>query len=236
MKTYSAVKKEIQKNANKERAASSEWFFKTEKGQYGAGDRFLGLTMPIQRQIAKQCLALSYSDVKKLLESKYHEHRMIGLLILVYRFERGDEAQRKQVFDFYIKNHRAVNNWDLVDCTTPNIVGRYLLTRPKRERAFLYTYARSENLWERRIAVLATYSFIREGSFEDILKISEILLRDKEDLIHKAVGWMLREVGKKDGKVLRAFLDKHIRELPRTTLRYAIEKFPEKERKVYLGK
>jgi len=234
--TLSELKKEVRVHSGKERAKTNEWFFKTGKGQYGEGDKFLGLTMPEQRKIAKQFCVLSYKDVKTLLDDKYHEHRMIGLLILVYKYETADEKEKTKIFKFYIKNRKAVNNWDLVDVTTPNIVGMYLLDRPKKDREFLYTYAKSKNLWERRISILATFPSIKSEKFIDTFKISELLLNDEEDLIHKAVGWMLREVGKRDKKQLKKFLDKHIRSLPRTTLRYSIERFPEKERKGYLVK
>ncbi len=230
------LKKEAVELAKIERAKNNEWFFKTGKGEYGEGDKFLGLTMPEQRKIAKQFSDIPYSDIEVLLKNKYHEYRMIGLLILVYKFEKADEKEREKIFKFYIKNRKAVNNWDLVDVTTPHIIGRHLLTLPNNERRFLYTYAKSKSLWERRIAILATAPFISAGKFSDTLKISEQLLSDEEDLIHKAVGWMLREVGKKDVAVLKKFLDKNIRSLPRTTLRYAIERFPETERKMYLKK
>jgi 3-methyladenine DNA glycosylase AlkD len=225
---------EAKKHATKKRAEANAWYFKTGKGEYGEGDKFLGLTMPAQRKIAKQFCALPYTDIKKLLDDSYHELRMIGLLILVYKFEKTSEKGQKKIFNFYLRNRKAVNKWDLVDVSTPKIVGKYLLERPVAERKFLYTYAKSKNLWVRRIAILATFPFIDANKFNDTLKISKMLLDDKEDLIHKAVGWALREVGKKDEKVLKNFLDTHIRKLPRTTLRYSIERFPEKERKMYL--
>ena len=236
MPTINDIQKEASVYACTKQAKTNAWFFKTEKGQYGEGDKFLGLRMPEQRKIAKQFSAASFPTITKLLKSKWHEERMIGLLILLYQFEKADNATKKKIFDFYIKNRAAVNNWDLVDATTPHIIGRYLVDKPRAERQFLYDYAQSGNLWERRIAILATFPFIKIEKFTDTLAIAEILLNDNEDLIHKAVGWMLREVGKKDEQVLCAFLDKNIRKLPRTSLRYAIERFPEPKRKAYLKK
>lgn len=230
------VKKEIRKKAQPERAKSNAWFFKTGKGEYGEGDRFLGLPMPEQRKIAKQFSAAPFTTIEKLLASKYHEERMVGLLILINQFEKADQEVQKEIFNFYLEHRQAINNWDLVDVTTPNIVGQYLLSQPASARKFLYQYAKSQNLWERRIAMLATFPFIKAGVYSDSLKISKLLLNDTEDLIHKAVGWMLREVGKGDKQTLTTFLDAHIRQLPRTTLRYAIERFPEAERKAYLLK
>ena len=220
-----------------ERAQNCARFFKTGPGQYGEGDCFLGLSMPELRKVAKKFQELVFSDIETLLESRWHEERMAGLLILVLQYQKTNDVQRKQeIFDFYLNHRAAINNWDLVDVTTPHIVGTHLLSRPKAERAFLYDFARSGNMWERRIAILATFPFIRAGKHADTLDIAEILLDDTEDLIHKAIGWMLREVGKQDEKKLKKFLEKHIRRMPRTTLRYAIEKFSEKERKAWLKK
>jgi 3-methyladenine DNA glycosylase AlkD len=232
-----AVQKEIRALGSKERAKDYSWFFKTGPGQYGEGDRFLGVSMPDIRKVVKGFRELSFSDIKTLLKSTWHEERMAGLLILVLQYQKTNDAQEKQdIFDFYLANRVAINNWDLVDVTTPHIVGTHLLSRPKKERSFLYDFARSENMWERRIAMLATFPFIRERKFTDALAIAEILLGDTEDLLHKAVGWMLREIGKQDEEALKQFLEKHVHHMPRTTLRYAIEKFPEKERKMWLKK
>jgi 3-methyladenine DNA glycosylase AlkD len=242
MTTVNEIKKGVRKYSNPKRAKINQKFFKTGKGQYGEGDVFLGLTMSEQRKIASTNTELPYTEIKKLLDSKYHEERMIGLLVLVYKFEKKNkdpkqnDLNQKKIFDFYLKNRKAINNWDLVDVTTPNIVGEYSLNKPKKDRSFLYKYAKSKNMWERRIAILATWRFIKHGQIADTLNISKILLSDKEDLIHKATGWMLREVGKVDEKALRKFLDANIEKMPRTALRYAIEKFPEKERKKYLAK
>lgn len=232
-----AVQKEIRALGSKERAKDYAWFFKTGRGQYGEGDQFLGLSMPEIRGVVKHFPELSFPHIQMLLKSTWHEERMAGLLILVTQYQKTNDAQKKQdIFDFYVDNRAAINNWDLVDVTTPHIVGTHLLSRPKKERAFLYDFARSKNMWERRIAMLAMFPFIRAGKFTDALRIAETLLDDTEDLLHKAVGWMLREIGKQDEKVLRQFLKKHIHHMPRTTLRYAIEKFPEKERKAWLKK
>lgn len=233
--TLQDLREEIKKHATPERATNNEWFFKTGPGEYGEGDKFLGLRMPAQRKIAKQFSAhLTRPELTELLESPWHEERMIGLLVLVYQFEKAETGEQQKIFDFYLKNRKAVNNWDLVDVTTPQVVGMYLLEQPKKERQFLYSYAKSNDLWERRIAILATFPFIKAGKFDDTLAIAKLLLGDHEDLIHKAVGWMLREVGKQDDVVLKNFLTKHIRALPRTSLRYAIERFPEPERKHFL--
>lgn len=227
------LRKSIRKIAKKHRAKSNAWFFKSGKGEYGEGDKFLGLTMLEQREIVKTFKGLALVDIKKLLDSKFHEERMIGLLFLVQMYKAGDDKVKKDIFDFYIKNRKSINNWDLVDVTTPRIVGDYLKDKNK---SLLYIFARNGNLWERRIAILATFAFIKEGNLKDSFKISEILLTDNEDLIHKATGWMLREVGKKDTHALEAFLTRYIKTIPRTTLRYAIERFPEKKRKEYLNK
>lgn len=227
------LRKRIRNIARRDRAKANAWFFKSGKGEYGESDKFLGLTMPEQREIVKTFKGLSLADIKKLLDSKFHEERMIGLLFLVQIYETGDSKVKKGIFDYYIKNKKAINNWDLVDVTTPRIVGNYLKDKNKK---LLYSFARRGNLWERRIAILATFAFIREGNLDDSLKISKILLSDSEDLIHKANGWMLREVGKRDMNRLEKFLIENIKKMPRTTLRYAIERFPEKKRKEYLNK
>jgi 3-methyladenine DNA glycosylase AlkD len=206
-------------------------FFKTGKGEYGEGDIFIGVTMPNIRIVAKRYLDISFNELQELLESGIHEYRMIALLILTYIYPKAEEKQKEKIYKFYIKNTKYINNWDLVDVTCPRIVGEHLLNRNKD---ILYTFAKSKDLWKKRIAILATLTFIREKQFEDTLKISEILLNDKHDLIHKAVGWMLRELGKKDQKTEEEFLKKHCLQMPRTMLRYAIEKFEEKKRQAYL--
>ncbi|MDP3966357.1 MAG: DNA alkylation repair protein [archaeon] len=218
---------ELQKLYSKERAEHSKRFFKTGIGEYGEGDVFLGLSVPIQREFAKKYKDLSLSNLQKLLDSKIHEHRLIAGLILTQKFKKNPE----EIFNFYIKNSKRFNNWDLVDLTAPKISGEFLIGKNKQ---ILYEFARSKNIWEKRIAIISTYAFIRKTNFADTLKISEILLGDKHDLIHKAVGWMLREVGKRNEEILKDFLDINYKKIQRTTLRYAIEKFPEKERKEWL--
>ncbi|MDP3998730.1 MAG: DNA alkylation repair protein [bacterium] len=208
-------------------------FFKTGKGQYGEGDVFLGLSVPQQREVAKKYSGLTFKKLQELLSGKIHEYRQTALFILTAKYKKSDKAEKRKIFDFYLKNTKNINNWDLVDLSAPNIVGDYLLDN---NRSILYKLARSKNLWEKRIAMLSTYAFIRKGQFEDALKISEILLNDTHDLIHKAVGWMLREVGKKNQNAEENFLQKYCRQMPRTMLRYAIEKFPEEKRNYYLGR
>ncbi len=206
-------------------------FFKTGPGEYGEGDVFLGVMVPQVRQVAREFSALPDREVERLLASPVHEERLTGLLVLVRRFEKGDPSGRRRAHDLYRRHLRRVNNWDLVDLTAPNILGAYLLDR---NRSVLDRLARSPNLWRRRIAIVATHAFIRRGEFADTLRIAGCLINDPEDLIHKAVGWMLREVGKRDVATLEGFLRTHCRRMPRTMLRYAIERFPESRRKAYL--
>lgn len=187
--------------------------------------------MPVLRKLAHEFQPLPLDEAAALLRSPIHEARLLALLILVRQFARGNLKTRQAIFDLYLENTRRINNWDLVDATAPHIVGKYLLDRSRRP---LYRLARSASLWERRIAIMATLEFIRHGHFDDTLAITEVLLRDKEDLIHKAVGWMLREVGKRDREAAEGFLDRHYRTMPRTMLRYAIERFPERKRQAYL--
>ncbi len=227
------IKKELAKLANPQQAKILQGFFKTGKGEYGEGDIFLGIKMPIQREVVKKYVELSFKDVEKLLNSKIHEHRMVALLILVAKYEQGDDKVKASVYKRYLKNIKYINNWDLVDVTTPNIVGRYLQDKP---RDALYKLSSSKNLWSRRISIIATFSFIRVGDFKDTIKISKILLNDRHDLIHKATGWMLREMGKRDERELEKFLNKYFRQMPRTMLRYAIERLSDKKRKHYLAK
>jgi 3-methyladenine DNA glycosylase AlkD len=228
----SKLKKEIQSLANPQKAKLLQKFFKTGKGEYGEGDIFLGLIVPQQREIVKRYSEIHLSEVQELLNSKYHEYRLIALLILVSRYKKSNKKEKKIIFEFYLKNTKYINNWDLVDLSAPNIVGNFLYEKDKK---ILYKLANSKNLWEKRIAIISTFAFIKENQLEDSLKISKILLKDKHDLIHKAVGWALREVGKKDKKMLENFLKANYKNISRTTLRYAIEKFPEKERKNWLN-
>jgi len=227
------LKKELKKLSNPKQAEILQGFFKTGKGEYGEGDIFLGVKVPIQRKVADKFQELSLKDIEKLLKSKIHEHRLTALFVLIEQYERADKKKRARTFNFYLKNTRNINNWDLVDISAPKVVGDYLLNKP---RNILYKLAKSDNLWERRIAIISTFTFIRNNEFRDTLKIAEILLNDKHDLIHKAVGWMLREVGKGDQKIEEEFLKKHYLKMPRVMLRYAIERFEEKKRKFYLSK
>jgi len=219
-----------------EKATFLQRFFKTGKGEYAEGDIFLGLTVPQIRSTIKTFYNLSLNEIESSLHSKFHEERLSALLILVHRYEKNPK-NRKEIFDFYLDNRKAVNNWDLVDLSSHKIIGHFLFHFGEDYpvyKVLLANLTKSTNLWERRIAIVSTYYFIRNNQFDETLHISELLLKDKHDLIHKAVGWMLREVGKKDVGVLKSFLKKHIHEMPRTMLRYAIERFPEKERKAYL--
>lgn len=210
-------------------------YFKTGPGDYGEGDEFLGLKTDETRSVAKKYLDLSLADLKELLASKIHEERSVAVMILTRQFDKADLVEKKRLHQFYLENLGGINNWDLVDGTAPALIGEYLdLTHSPKD--ILYRFAKSKNLWERRIAILATLHFIGKGEFTDTLKIAEMLLGDEEDLMHKAVGWMLREVGKRDLPTLENFLKKHATKMPRTALRYAIEKFPETKRKMYLSK
>ncbi|MFH1592634.1 MAG: DNA alkylation repair protein [Candidatus Woesearchaeota archaeon] len=228
--TLSNLKKELQQLKNPEKAKILSNFFKTGKGQYGEGDIFLGIPVGDSRAITKKYKDIQFSDIKKLLLSRIHEERLVALLILVDNYQKTFD---KKIIDFYLSHTKYVNNWDLVDLTAPKLLGPYLLDK---DRSVLYKLANSSDLWEKRISVISTFVFIRNGEFEDTFKISEILLKDKHDLIHKAVGWMLREVGKKDQKEEERFLKKYYKKMPRTMLRYAIERFDEDKRKFYMKK
>ncbi|MFH1582761.1 MAG: DNA alkylation repair protein [Candidatus Falkowbacteria bacterium] len=227
------LKKELGKLADKKQAAILAGFFKTGVGQYGAGDIFLGIKVPMQRKIAHVYENLSLVDVRKLLNSKIHEYRLIALLILLSQYKKAEISGKKKIVGFYLHNTKNINNWDLVDLSAPNILGDYLLNKP---RQILYKLAKSKNLWEKRISIISTLAFIRNKELGDTLRIAEILLPDRHDLIHKAVGWMLREAGKQDQAVLARFLNKYYKIMPRTMLRYAIEKLSDKKRKFYLTK
>jgi 3-methyladenine DNA glycosylase AlkD len=223
------IRKELRKCSDIDRAKNCQRFFKTGPDQYGEGDVFIGVTSPNARKIAKNFVSrVGFKDIELLIKSKIHEERLVGVLILVEMFKKNPES----VYNFYLKNSKGVNNWDLVDLSAPKIVGAFLLD--KSDKIILYKLASSENLWDKRISIVSTYTFIKENQFKDTLKISKMLLGDRHDLIHKAVGWMLREVGKRDIEVLKKFLRDNYNELPRTTLRYAIERFPEDLRKKYL--
>jgi len=226
------LRSDLNKLKNPEKAKLLQGFFKTGKGEYGGGDIFLGITVPESRKIAIKYKNLSLEEVEQLLKSKIHEERLIALLILVHNYQNHKE-KRSVIYNFYLKsaNNNYINNWDLVDLSSHQILGHYLLDK---DRSILYKLAKSSNIWEKRISIISTFQFIKNNQFFDTIKISEILLNDKHDLIHKAVGWMLREIGKKDESVLIKFLNKHYKSMPRTTLRYAIERFPEKTRKRFL--
>ncbi|HLC78625.1 MAG TPA: DNA alkylation repair protein [Candidatus Nanoarchaeia archaeon] len=224
--------KELQGAKNLEQAKLLQRFFKTGKGEYGEGDVFLGLKVPVTREIAKRYNGLNLKSIELLLKSKVHEYRLAALLILVEKFKNGGTREKAEIFNFYIKNTERVNNWDLVDLTSHKIVGEFLKDK-KRDK--LYELSQSQNLWERRISIISCFAFIKDQDFKDALKISEILLKDAHDLIHKAVGWALREIGKKDIEELEKFLEKNYKEMPRTMLRYSIEKLSEEKRKAYLG-
>ncbi len=226
------LKNDLNKLADKNQAVILAGFFKTGKGQYGEGDIFLGIKVPAQRMVAKKYADLALTDIQQLLNSKIHEQRLIALLILLKQYSESNEANKKKLVGFYLKNIKNINNWDLVDLSCHYILGDYLLDKP---RQVLYKLAGSKNLWERRIAIISTFAFIRNKEFSDTLKIAEILLPDKHDLIHKAAGWMLREVGKRDQAILEKFLRKHHKTMPRTMLRYAIEKFSEAKRMKFLS-
>ena len=259
------LEKRLKEKADNSKAKLLQRFFKTGKGEYGEGDIFLGISVPEQRKIAKEFCNLSIDEIQELLNSEIHEKRLIALLILIEKYKRAEDIdnppnkvtfnrgfsiyptptksdtikgigydEKEKIVNFYLKNARnnKINNWDLVDLSCHQIIGNYLLDK---NREILYQLANSENLWEKRIAVISTFAFIKNNDFEGTLRISEILLKDRHDLIHKAIGWMLREVGKRDKKILEDFLKKHCRIMPRTMLRYAIEKFNDSERKKWLN-
>ncbi len=227
------IQTELRRVADPQKAVELRRFFKTGPGQYGAGDKFLGIVVPAQRLVAKQFLTLPLAEVAKLLQSPYHEDRLTALLLLVEQFKRSTSQQQRAIYQLYLNNTRFINNWDLVDLSAPSIVGAYLVDK---DRKILYKLAKSRNLWERRIAILATFYYIKEGDAQDATALAIELLEDDHDLIQKAVGWMLREVGKRVSKMaLTDFLDHYGSQMPRTMLRYAIEHLPEVERQKYLA-
>ena len=225
------LRQTIKKSANPAQAKILSRFFKTGRGEYGEGDEFLGIKVPISRSIAKQFKDLTLTEIQELLNSPIHEERLIALFILIEHFKKADEHTKKIIFNFYLRNTKRINNWDLVDISAERIIGVYLLDKDK---SMLFKLARSKNLWERRIAIMSTFHFIKNGNYETTLAIADMLLKDEHDLIHKAVGWMLREIGNRNLKVEETYLEKHYKIMPRTMLRYAIEKFPEKIRQAYL--
>jgi 3-methyladenine DNA glycosylase AlkD len=232
--TLRGLKANFETLADDGQAAILQRFFKTGKGQYGQGDIFLGIKVPVQRKFAKEYSDLPINEVIRLLQSKVHEHRLTALLILILKYHAADDKARKTIFNLYLKHRKWINNWDLVDLSAPNIVGNYLLDK---NRGILYKLAKSKSLWDKRIAILATFEFIKAGDAKDTFHIAEMLLNDEHDLIHKATGWMLREVGKRIGRSTEeVFLQKHCRQMPRTMLRYAIEHFPPTLKRKYMAK
>jgi 3-methyladenine DNA glycosylase AlkD len=221
----------LRKLASKRTAEVSQRFFKTGPGEYGDGDVFIGIRVPELRQLAKQCDQLALKDVTQLLRSSIHEERLLALFVLVRRFTCGGADEQKRIYETYLRNTQSINNWDLVDGSAEHIVGAYLL---ERNRAPIYRLARSKRLWERRIAIMSTFHYIKRQEFRDTIKIAGLLFADQEDLIHKAVGWMLREVGKRNREAEERFLRRHYKKMPRTMLRYAIERFPQHKRQAYL--
>ena len=233
MLTARTALRELRSLGNAEDARFLQRFFKTGEGEYGAGDVFLGIRVPATRQLAKRYRELSLAELAKLIHAKEHEARLLALIILTMQYKRGDEDTQQQIFDLYLAHTSRINNWDLVDVSAPGIVGAHLY---ERDRVVLDELAASASLWERRIAVLATAWFIKRGDYQPTLRIARLLLKDEHDLIHKAVGWMLREVGKQDGAVLLGFLDRYARTMPRTMLRYAIEKLDAGQRARYMAR
>jgi 3-methyladenine DNA glycosylase AlkD len=226
------LKSELLSVSDPKKAEGLKRFFKTAKGQYGEGDIFIGVTVPKLRAIALKYSGISAKEAILLLHSPVHEERLVSLFILIRKFEKGIESEKERIFNIYLKNTLWINNWDLVDLSADKIIGEYLYSRQKD---ILYTLAKSSNLWERRISIIATFNFIKKGDCKATFKISEVLINDKHDLIHKAVGWMLREAGKRCSEdLLKQFLLRHYRIMPRTMLRYAIERMPEEIRKTYL--
>ncbi|HTY44125.1 MAG TPA: DNA alkylation repair protein [Patescibacteria group bacterium] len=224
---------ELKSLTDEKQAKLCQRYFKTGKGQYGEGDIFLGIRVPVLREVAKEYYSLSFEDLQKLLDSKIHEQRFIALIILLQKYKkaRKNPVEKMRIFQFYLKNTGRINNWDLVDVSAPGIVGDFSVHEGNEMIRHL---AKSENLWEKRIAIISTFAYIKKRSFGEGLAIADMLLKDEHDLIHKAVGWMLREIGKKNAEVLEIFLKTRYKEMPRTMLRYAIEKLPEEKRREYL--
>lgn len=235
MNTKELIIKELGKHRSSQKEEIFKSFFKTGEGEYGYGDIFWGVTVPDIRNVAKRYyLQVSLNGIKELINSEIHEIRLTGYLILTYKYEKGSTEEKENIANFYLENLSGANNWDIVDLSCYKILGSYLIDNPQK-RYILYKLVNSSNLWEQRISIVSTLAFIRVNDFTDTLNISKILLNNKHDLIHKAVGWMLREVGKRDINILKKFLKENIKEIPRTTLRYAIEKMDERERKYFLS-
>ena len=228
------LKKELKEKSNSKQAKILQRFFKTGKGEYGEGDIFLGIKVPIQRSIAKKYTNLPLNQLQNLLNSKVHEYRLIALVILMDKYKKEN---KEKIYNFYIKNLKNINNWDLVDISCPNIVGAYLYTQPREvTKKTLQQLAISDNLWKRRVAIVSTFYFIRQNRFVESIGIAQMLKNDKHDLIHKAIGWMLREIGKRNQEVEERFLRKYYKTMPRTMLRSAIEKFSKERKEFYMKK
>lgn len=228
----SMIQRRTRRFADASRAAAVQRFFKTGPGEYGAGDCFLGISVPVLRTLAREYREVSLAELSTLMESRWHEERLLALLILVRQYARAEPAHREAIYRFYLRSTARINNWDLVDCSAEHIVGAHLRDR---RRTRLRRLAKSRRVWERRIAILATFHYIKRNDFDEALGVARLLLDDPHDLIHKAVGWMLREIGKRDRRVEEAFLREHASRMPRTMLRYAIERFPERLRRRYLN-
>jgi 3-methyladenine DNA glycosylase AlkD len=231
---YELIHETLMQSATRPEAASR--FFKTGEGEYGAHDQFIGVPNPVLRSYVKQWKELATPEILRLLSSPINEERLLALFILIHQYQKGNEQKKEAIYQLYLAHIKNVNNWNLVDASARDIMGAYLFGRIDKEQEILLTLVQSPNLWERRIAIVSTWYFIRKGQFTWTLKLAELLLNDKEDLMHKAVGWMLREMGDRDVKVLKKFLDTHASKMPRAMLRYAIEKLPESERKAYMQK
>ena len=225
------IQRKLQELESRKKAKVLQRFFKTGPGEYGEGDVFIGVKVPELRKLAKEYQKITVKEVKQLLRSAIHEERLLALFILVRKYSKGNETEKKRIYELYLKNTQFINNWDLVDSSAHHIIGAFLVDKSKEP---LYSLAKSMNLWERRISIISTFYFIKHDKYTETLKISEILLTDEQDLIHKAVGWMLREIGKRHMPTEEKFLRKHYKRMPRTMLRYAIEKFPEDKRQRYL--
>lgn len=230
--TINDVRRSLRSLGRKRHASLLQKYFKTGPGEYAEGDIFLGIRVPQLRKLAGECHDLRLKDAERLLQSDVHEERLLALLLMVNRFPKAGRLEQRKIYSLYFRNTQFVNNWDLVDVSAPDITGRFLA---KRDKEPLTSLAESSLLWDRRIAIMSTFHFIKEGHFSETLRIAGILLHDEEDLIHKAVGWMLREVGKRDMLVEEKFLKQHYRKMPRTMLRYAVERFPERKRLKYLA-
>jgi 3-methyladenine DNA glycosylase AlkD len=232
MNPLSRIRKKLRTAGSREKAMVLQRFFKTGAGEYAEGDKFIGVKVPDTRKIAREHQDLKVKDLLVLLKSYLHEERLLALLIIIGQFGKAGKKDRTRLYRLYLRNTRYINNWDLVDLSAPQIIGAYLADKDKKP---LYGLVRSKSLWERRIAIIATFNFIKDGDFRETLSLAEMLLTDKEDLIHKAVGWMLREVGKRDREKLEEFLGKYTPQMPRTMLRYAIERLPEGKKSHYLS-